>query len=118
MVSGVELFIGAKKEENYGHLIMCGLGGIFIEILQDVSAAFSPITKKEAAHMIDSLKGHKIFEGVRGEEPLNKDLFIEIIQAVSALLKLAPEITELDLNPLLAKGDNIIAVDARIAVEK
>jgi acetyltransferase len=118
MVSGVELFIGAKKEENYGHLVMCGLGGIFIEILQDVSAAFSPITKQEATHMIDSLKGHKIFDGVRGGAPLNKELFIEIIQRVSALLKLAPEIEELDLNPLLAKAANIIAVDARISVKK
>lgn len=118
MVSGIELFIGAKKEDNYGHLIMCGLGGIFIEILQDVSAAFSPITKQEATHMIDSLKGHKIFDGVRGGAPLNKDLFIEIIQRISALLKLAPEINEIDLNPLLAKGENIIAVDARINVKK
>jgi acetyltransferase len=118
MVSGIELFIGAKKEENYGHLVMCGLGGIFIEILQDVSSAFSPITKQEATYMIDSLKGSKIFDGVRGGAPLNKALFIEIIQRVSALLKLAPEIEELDLNPLLAKADNIIAVDARISVKK
>jgi len=118
MVSGIELFIGAKKEENYGHLVMCGLGGIFIEILQDVSAAFSPITKQEATYMIDSLKGNKIFDGVRGGKPLNKTLFIDIIQRVSALLKLAPEIEELDLNPLLAKEDAIIAVDARISVKK
>jgi succinyl-CoA synthetase beta subunit len=118
MVSGIELFIGAKKEENYGHLIMCGLGGIFIEILQDVSSAFSPITKQEATYMIDSLKGHKIFDGVRGGKPLNKALFIEIIQSVSALLKLAPEIEELDLNPLLAKDNAIIAVDARISIKK
>lgn len=118
MFSGVELFIGAKKEENYGHLVMCGLGGVFIEILQDVSAAFSPITKLEAQHMINTLKGHKIFDGVRGEKPLNKQLFIDIIQRVSALLKLAPEIEELDLNPLLAKAENIIAVDARISVKK
>jgi acetyltransferase len=117
MVSGIELFIGAKKEENYGHLVMCGLGGIFIEILQDVSSAFSPITKQEANYMIESLKGHKIFDGVRGGEPLNKALFIEIIQRVSALLKLAPEIEELDLNPLLAKDVAIIAVDARISVK-
>ncbi|MCB9359996.1 MAG: acetate--CoA ligase family protein [Flavobacteriales bacterium] len=116
MVSGIELFIGAKKEENYGHLVMCGLGGIFIEILQDVSSAFSPITKQEATYMIDSLKGHKIFDGVRGGDPLNKTLFIDIIQRISALLKLAPEIEELDLNPLLAKDDAIIAVDARISV--
>tara|TARA_R110001592_G_scaffold52046_4_gene159630 strand:+ start:7709 stop:9769 length:2061 start_codon:yes stop_codon:yes gene_type:complete len=118
MVSGIELFIGAKKEENYGHLVMCGLGGIFIEILQDVSAAFSPITKQEATYMIDSLKGRQLFDGIRGGAPLNKELFIEIIQRVSALLKLAPEIEELDLNPLLAKDYTIIAVDARISVEK
>jgi len=118
MVSGIELFIGAKKEENYGHLIMCGLGGIFIEILQDVSAAFSPITEQEALHMIDSLKGHKIFDGVRGETPLNKNLFVEIIQRTSTLLKLAPEIEELDFNPLLAQDNKIIAVDARISIKK
>lgn len=118
MADGIELFIGAKKEENYGHLLMCGLGGIFIEILQDVSSAFSPITQKEAYRMVDSLKGAKIFEGLRGEEPLNKELFVDIMQRVSALLKLAPEIQEIDLNPLLAKGKKIIAVDARIAIQK
>jgi len=118
MVSGVELFIGAKKEPNYGHLIMCGLGGIFIEVLQDVSSAFSPITYNEAEHMINSLKGNKIFDGVRGGAPLNKEKFIQIIQSISALLKLAPEIEELDLNPLLAKGEEIIAVDARISILK
>jgi len=118
MLSGTELFIGAKHEPSYGHLIMAGLGGIFIEILKDVSSAISPVSEKEAAQMICRLKSNQLFEGVRGMDPISKTEFINIIQRVSALVKLAPEIIEFDLNPLLATKNGIIAVDSRICIEK
>ncbi len=118
MLSGVELFAGAKHEPKFGHLILCGIGGIFIEVLKDVVAALSPLTKDEALKMIRSLKSYKIIEGVRGQEGVNENLFAEILISLAALLHHAPEIVELDLNPLLGKADKVIAVDARIRIEK
>lgn len=118
MLAGTELFIGAKYEDGYGHLIMAGLGGIFIEVLKDVSSALTPVSKYEAELMISNLKSKQLFEGVRGIDPISKDEFIDIIQRVSTLVKLAPEIMELDLNPLLATKDGIITVDSRICIKK
>lgn len=118
MLSGTELFVGATKEDKFGHMILCGLGGIFIEVLKDVKAGLVPIAKEEALYMIQNLKSYKIIQGVRGQEGINENIFAEIIVKLSNLLEAAPEIVELDLNPLLGKGDKIIAVDARMRIEK
>jgi acetyltransferase len=118
MLSGVELFVGAKREDKFGHLVLCGLGGIFIEVLKDVSAGLAPIAVDEASSMIKSLRGYKILKGVRGQEPVNEQHFAEIISRVSALVRVAPEIFEMDLNPLLGRKSGVVAVDARIRIEK
>jgi len=118
MISGTELFIGAKKEDKFGHIVMAGLGGIYIEVLKDVQSGIAPIDTNEAMYMIENLKSKKILDGVRGQAGIDKNRFAEIISRVSALVKAAPEISEMDINPLLAKGDKIIAVDARIRIEK
>ena len=118
MHSGIELFIGAKFEEKFGHLILCGLGGIFIEVLKDVSASLVPIGKEEALTMIQRLKGYKILKGVRGQQGVNEEKLAEIIMRLSALLMSAPEIMELDFNPLLGKGDDILVVDSRINIHR
>lgn len=118
MLSGNQLFIGAKKEEKFGHLIMCGLGGIFVEVLQDISTGLNPVSKKEADEMIKSLKGYKIIEGTRGQEGVNQFLFSDSIRRVSALCNATPEIFEMDLNPLLGNARQVIAVDARIRIIK
>ena len=118
MLYGLELFIGVKKETGFDHTILCGLGGIFIEILNDVSAGLSPLSKHEIRKMITSLKGYKLIQGVRGKDAIDKSLFVEIIQRISALVEIAPEIIELDINPLLASKEDITAVDVRIRVEK
>jgi acetyltransferase len=118
MLKGTELFMGAKKEDNYGHLIMAGMGGIFVEELKDVSVGLAPLTMFEANEMINNLKSKKIFDGIRGQAPINKELFAEFIVRLSLLTKVAPEIFEMDINPLLADGSKIIAVDARIRIEK
>ncbi len=118
MISGTELFLGAKSEDNYGHLVMAGMGGIFVEVLKDVSVGLAPLTKFEAEEMIKNLKSYKIFEGVRGQEPINQEKFAEFIVRLSKLVTVAPEIFEMDINPLLASGNNITAVDARIRIEK
>ncbi|MDR3227715.1 MAG: acetate--CoA ligase family protein [Prevotellaceae bacterium] len=118
MLSGTEIFVGASSETNFGHQILCGLGGIFVEILKDVQSSLSPVNKDEAREMISRLRGYKIIKGVRGKEPVNENLFAEIITKVSALVQAAPEIAEMDLNPLLGTATNIVAVDARIRIEK
>jgi acetyltransferase len=118
MKKGIELFIGAKKEEKFGHLVLCGLGGIYIEVLKDTSAALAPIQQEEAIEMIHNLKSFKIIEGVRGQEGVNKEMFAEIVTKISNLVIIAPEIAELDLNPLFGNSNEIFAVDARIRIEK
>jgi len=118
MLSGTELFVGAKFEPKFGHMILFGLGGIFIEVLKDVSAGLAPIGKSEANTMIKSLKSYKIIEGVRGQKGINQELLIDIIMRLSALLLAAPEIQELDFNPLLGNAEKVVAVDARIRIQK
>ncbi|MDR1757226.1 MAG: acetate--CoA ligase family protein [Culturomica sp.] len=117
-LKGTEVFIGAKREDKFGHLVLCGLGGIFIEVLKDIQAGLAPITPTEAAGMIRRLRSYKIIRGVRGQEPVNEARFAEMISRVSALVKAAPEIFEMDLNPLLGNKENVVAVDARIRIEK
>lgn len=118
MLSGTELFAGVKSEGNFGHMVLAGLGGIFIELLKDVSAALVPVYETEAVRMIRSLKSYKIIEGVRGKEGIDESKFAEIICRLSALVREAPEIAEMDLNPLLGTAAGIVAVDARIRIEK
>jgi len=118
MLSGVELFVGAKREDKFGHLVLCGLGGIFIEVLKDVNAGIAPLNTYEVDYMIKSLKSYGIIKGARGQEPVNEKMLNDIVVRVSALVRIAPEIFEMDLNPLLGKADNVVAVDARIRIEK
>ena len=117
MLSGVELFVGAKLEPKFGHLILCGMGGIFIEVFKDVAAGLAPIGTDEALQMIRSLKSYKIIHGIRGQKGVNEALFADVMVRLSALLKWAPEITELDFNPLLGSETSIVAVDARICLK-
>jgi len=118
MLKGVELFVGAKREDKFGHLVLCGLGGIFIEVLKDVKAALVPIDTNEAMNLIQGLKGYGLVKGVRGQEPVNEQTFAEIVSRVSALVSVAPEIFEMDINPLLGTKDKVVAVDARIRIER
>ena len=118
MLKGTELFIGAKYEERFGHVVLCGLGGIFVEVLRDVSSGLAPLSYEEAYSMIHSLRGYKILKGTRGQRGINERRYAEIIVRLSTLLRFATEIKEMDINPLLADENDVIAVDARILVEK
>lgn len=118
MITGLELFVGVKKEEGFNHTIVCGLGGVFVEVLRDISAGLSPLSKPEIERMITSLRGYKLLQGTRGRESVNEAKFIEIIQRVSALVEAAPEIVEMDMNPLIGTKKDIKAVDVRIRIEK
>ena len=118
MLRGTELFIGAKYEEKFGHVVLCGMGGIFVEVLKDVSSGLAPLSYPEASSMIHSLRAYKIIKGTRGQKGVNEKKYTEIIVRLSTLLRFATEIKELDINPLLADGDDVVAVDARIRIEK
>lgn len=118
MLTGHSIYVGAKKEAKFGHMVLCGLGGIYIEILKDVQSSLAPVSKQDAHAMIKKLKSYKLIEGARGQEGVNQDAFAEVIQRVSALCLAAPEIAEMDINPLLGNMKSVIAVDARIRIEK
>ena len=118
MLDGTEVYIGAIRDDKFGHQVFFGLGGIFIEVLKDVQNAIAPITACEAKDMLTKLRGYKILEGVRGQQPVNVDIYAEQVARVSALVMVAPEIAEMDLNPLLGNPKNVVAVDARIRIEK
>lgn len=118
MIKGKELFIGAKYEPRFGHIVLCGLGGIFVEVLKDVSSGLAPLSYDEAYSMIRSLRAYKIIKGTRGQKGLNEQKYAEIIVRLSTLLRFTTEIKEFDINPLLADEDNVTAVDARIRIEK
>ena len=118
MLKGTELFIGAKYEERFGHVVLCGLGGIFVEVLKDVSSGLAPLSYDEAYSMIRSLRGYKILKGTRGQAGINEQKYAEIIVRLSTLLRFATEIKEMDINPLLADEHDVVAVDARILIER
>ena len=115
---GIELFLGASYEPTYGHVILCGIGGIFVEVLRDTTSGLAPLTICEANSMIRNLKAYPIIKGFRGKSGVSRKKFAEIIVRLSTMLRFATEIKELDLNPLMGKGDQIVAVDARIRIEK
>jgi acetyltransferase len=118
MLSGTQLFAGAKREDGYGHIIMCGLGGIFVEVMGDVSSKLAPISKNDAQEMIVNLKGYKIIQGTRGQDGVNETLYRDALRRLSALCVEAPEIFEMDINPFLGNSKQVVAVDARIRIEK
>lgn len=118
MAKGIELFVGAKEDPDFGHLVLCGFGGIFIEVLKDFQAALAPLDPEQAVWMIRHLKGYKLLKGVRGRTGADENVFADIVSRVAALVTAAPEIKEMDLNPLMAHKESILVVDARIRIEK
>ncbi|MCX6156187.1 MAG: acetate--CoA ligase family protein [Candidatus Kapabacteria bacterium] len=114
---GKELIIGAKAESGLGHIIVFGMGGIFVEVLKDVSFGLTPISDYESKEMINSIKLAPILHGIRGQKGVATGLLAEIIERISALVTNHPEIQELDLNPVLAFETFAVAVDARIKIK-
>lgn len=118
MVSGIELFLGAKYEDKFGHIILCGMGGIFVEVFKDITSGLAPLTMCEAASMIKNLRAYQMIKGYRGKNGVSERKFAEIMVRLSTLLRFAVEIKEMDINPLMGDGDKLVAVDARIRIEK
>lgn len=118
MLKGQELFLGAKYENRFGHVVLCGLGGIFVEVLKDVSYGLAPLSYEETFSMIRSLRGYPIIKGTRGQKGIDEQQYADIIVRLSTLLRFATEVKEMDINPLLATENGLFVVDARIRIEK
>jgi len=118
MAAGSELFLGAKYEHKFGHIVLCGKGGIFVEVLKDIASGLAPLSHTDALAMVKSLKTYKILKGYRKQPGVDIEKFSDIIVRLSSLLRFAREIKELDINPLLGNENGILAVDARIRIEK
>ncbi len=118
MLKGTELFAGLKREDSFGHIVMCGMGGIFVEVLKDIQSALAPVSVDEAKNMLKNLKSYKIIQGIRGQKGINQDKFADILYRLSLLALAAPEINEMDLNPLLGNENEVVAVDARIKIDR
>lgn len=117
MIKGMELFAGAKKDGQAGHLLMFGTGGIYLEILRDVQSVLLPLEDAEANYLISQLRSYPILKGARGMKGINENEFKNVLIKLSGLLRNIPEISEIDINPLIATKDNILAVDCRIMIE-
>jgi len=115
---GVEVIIGMSKDAQFGPVLMFGLGGVLVEILKDVSFRIVPLLKRDAKEMIRDIKGFPLLQGYRGTEPVDIENLENILLKVSDFVEKAPEIKELDLNPIFAYKDGAIAVDARVVLEK
>jgi len=115
---GKELIIGSKLEPGFGPVIMLGMGGIYVEVLKDVTFKLAPVTDKEADDMIASIKTQKLLQGVRGEKPSDIAKLSECIQRLSQLVSDFKEIKELDMNPVLVmeKGKGCKILDVRIGL--
>ena len=113
---GREVILGAKAEPGVGHLIMFGLGGIFVDVLKDVVFNLTPVTDAEAREMVAGIRASALLDGVRGEKPVDKTALVDLIQRLSRLVSDFPQIKELDLNPVMAFEKGAVAVDARIAL--
>jgi acyl-CoA synthetase (NDP forming) len=113
---GVEVIIGMSKDSQFGPVIMFGLGGILVELLKDVSFRIVPLTRRDAAEMIKEIKGYALLKGYRGQEPVDIPTLENLIVQVSEFIERNPRIEELDLNPVFAYKDGVIAVDARIVM--
>jgi acyl-CoA synthetase (NDP forming) len=115
--TGTEVIVGAKQDPAFGALVLCGLGGVLTEVLQDVSLCLAPVDSGQAMVMLDSLKGKPLLEGFRGAPKVEKDALAEVVSRVSALAAALPELLELDLNPVMAGPDGVVAVDARARIK-
>jgi acetyl-CoA synthetase (ADP-forming) len=114
---GTEVIVGAIKDPQFGATIMFGLGGIFVEVLKDVTFKIAPVNMEEAKEMINGLKASALLKGYRNTDPVDVDALAQILVNVSNLLIAHPEIKELDLNPIMAYAKGANTVDARIILE-
>ncbi|MDD5337048.1 MAG: acetate--CoA ligase family protein [Candidatus ainarchaeum sp.] len=110
---GIELIIGGKKDAQFGHVIVLGLGGVYVEVFRDISARLCPINENDVEEMIDELKSHPILKGTRGQKGINVEGLKELMLATCRFMH-REDIKELDLNPVIFDEKGYDIVDARI----
>jgi len=118
MVHGPEFIVGTTVDPQFGHIIMFGIGGIFVEIYKDVSFRLVPINQGDAEDMLNEIKGKPLLNGVRGFPKANREQLVNILLRVSDLVSSNPIIQEMDINPLIATEKGIVAVDAKIILSQ
>lgn len=115
---GVEVIVGMSTDPQFGPVLMFGLGGVWVEVLKDVAFRLIPISPKDAREMISEIKGFPLLQGYRGHEPVDISALEEVLLDVSQMVEMTPAIKELDINPLFAYKQGVVAVDARVVVEE
>ncbi len=115
---GMEVIIGTKIDQQFGPVIMFGIGGIFVEVLKDVVFRVLPITKRAARRMISEIKSYPILKGFRGKPPVDQNALVELLMTVSEIIEAYPQIHEIDLNPVIVRDNGLSIVDARIILKK
>jgi len=113
---GVELLAGTYRDDRFGAMVMVGLGGVFVEVMKDTAIALAPIGGREAASMLARLRGVQILRGVRGQPGVDIDAIVAMLETVSGFAAVHPEISEMDLNPVVAYEDGVAILDARIVL--
>ncbi|MUV88889.1 CoA-binding protein [Halapricum sp. CBA1109] len=116
--SGTETIVGMNRDPQFGPLVLFGLGGIFVEVLEDTSVRVAPVSEREATEMVDDVDSAPLLRGARGRDPVDEGAVVETIQRLSQLVTDFPEILELDINPLVASPDGVSAVDVRLTIDQ
>ncbi|MBW2993502.1 acetate--CoA ligase family protein [Candidatus Woesearchaeota archaeon] len=117
MCSGHEIIIGAKYDEQFGPVVMFGLGGIFVEVLDDVSFRIAPVNRKEAENMVKEIKGYALLAGARGQKKANIKSIVSMITKVSKMIMANKRIAEIDFNPVIVNEKKAVIADARIIIK-
>ena len=113
---GTEVILGITQDQQFGPVLMFGLGGVFVEVLKDVAFRVVPLEPRDASEMIREIQGFPVLEGFRGAEPADLAAIERMLLQLSEFAEAHPEVAELDLNPVFARADGAIAVDARIVL--
>lgn len=113
MLKGVEVLVGMKRDETFGPVIVFGLGGVFVELMHDVSMRIAPLKREDCLSMLDEIKGKALLHGYRGSDPIDQDSLIELLLSVSKLAQHEKDIFELDFNPVILTKDKAYVADAR-----
>jgi acetate---CoA ligase (ADP-forming) subunit beta len=119
---GTEVVVGGTMDAEFGPMVMVGLGGIFVEVLEDVAFRICPISERDAREMLEELKGSVLLRGARGREPANIDAIVDVLLRVGGeeglLVRGAGELAEIDINPLIVSREAAVAVDARFILQR
>ena len=114
---GIEVILGMTKDPHFGPVLMFGLGGVMVEVLKDVAFRLAPLDRRDARQMVREILGSPILEGYRGQEPADVEALEDALLKLSRFVEAHPEVKELDLNPVFAYRESVLAVDARVVLE-